>query len=237
VDRGKRNFIIFILIFVIATAVLSFVFWPFIRELRDPVYREGFSLWVEGLGWKGPLLLLGLQVLQVVVAVIPGEPVELLAGAAFGALGGLGLCLAGSSGASVLIFLVVKKFGAPFVEKFFHPRETGRFAFLRNAHKTSLVVFILFLIPGTPKDTLTYLAPLGRISLIRFILISTAARIPSVLSSTILGDSALRGDWTLFLLIFGCTALLGFAGIFFSDRIVNKLRGGASGELIDDDKR
>jgi uncharacterized membrane protein YdjX (TVP38/TMEM64 family) len=227
-EKGKRNLIIFAGVFVLLTAALSAAFWPLIRELRDPAYREGFSRWVEGLGWKGVLVILGIQVVQVVVAVIPGEPVELLAGAAYGAAGGLALCLAGSAAAGGLVFSIVRKFGAPPVERLFRASETGRFAFLKSTRKTSLVVFLLFLIPGTPKDTLNYLVPLGKISLGRFLLLSSAARIPSVLSSTILGDSALRGDWPLFALIFLCTAALGLTGILFSDKIMERLKGGAS---------
>ncbi|GHV69824.1 TVP38/TMEM64 family protein [Spirochaetia bacterium] len=225
-EKRKRNFIIFVILFCIITVVISVLFWPFISGLRDPGRREDIRLRIEASGWKGLLVILGIQILQVVVAVIPGEPVELLAGVIYGAAGGLALCLAGSTIASVVIFSLVRKFGAPLVEKFFRKDGAGRFAFLQNRRQTSLVVFILFLIPGTPKDTLTYLVPLGKISLARFIMLSSLARIPSILTSTAMGDQAIRGNWILLLMIFLFTAALGLAGILFSDKIINKLKGG-----------
>ncbi|MDR2483317.1 MAG: VTT domain-containing protein [Treponema sp.] len=220
----KMRFIVLLCIFVILTGALGLLFWPVFRELREPAHQEQFRRWIQGLGWKGVCALLGLQVLQVVVAVIPGEPVELLAGAAYGALGGLALCLAGSGAASGLIFTLVRRFGAPLAQKLISPRSSGRFAFLQNTRKTSLAVFTLFLIPGTPKDALTYLVPLSGMSLVRFLLISSLARVPSALSSTLMGNAAIRGRWKLLLLIFAAAAVTGLAGILFSDKIISKMR-------------
>ena len=220
----NRRFIVLLCIFALLTAALGLLFWPVFRELREPAYQEQFRRWIQGLGWKGVCALLGLQALQVVVAVIPGEPVELLAGAAYGALGGLALCLAGSGAASGLIFALVRRFGAPLAQRLISPRSSGRFAFLQNTQKTSLAVFILFLIPGTPKDTLTYLVPLSGMSLSRFLFISSLARVPSVLSSTLMGNAAIRGRWKLLLLVFAAAALTGLAGIVFSDRIISKMK-------------
>jgi uncharacterized membrane protein YdjX (TVP38/TMEM64 family) len=228
-ERDKRRLLIFIALLVVLTGALSVALWPFIRGLGEPAYREKFGVWVESLGWKGPLVILGIQIFQILVAVIPGEPVELLAGAAYGALGGLALCLAGSLIAQSLIFLMVRKFGAPLVERLFRAAGTGRFAFLKSAQKTSFAVFILFLIPGTPKDTLSYLVPLSPLGPGRFLLLSTLARIPSVLSSTTLGARAARGDWVVFLLVFLGIAALGIGGILFSGEVVNRLRGPRGG--------
>jgi uncharacterized membrane protein YdjX (TVP38/TMEM64 family) len=224
VEKSKRIAIIFTGLFVIATGVLAILFWPFIRQLEDPEYRERFSAWIKGLGLKGVAILLGLQVLQIVVAVIPGEAVELIAGAAYGAWGGLAICIVGCVFATLLIFRIVRRWGRPLVVRLFGAEKTGAWTFLEDVKKTRWVVFLLFLIPGTPKDMLSYIVPLSKLTALQFILISSFARIPSILTSTIMGDSMVRGNWVMFLLIFLITALTGFLGMQFRARIIRRVR-------------
>jgi uncharacterized membrane protein YdjX (TVP38/TMEM64 family) len=221
--RISRGFLVFLILFAALTALLCVLCWPLIRKLRDPGYREAFSAFIRGLGFKGLLIVLGVQVLQVFIAVIPGEPVELLAGAAYGALGGLGVCLLGCILASSLIFLLVRKFRFSPASLLAGRENLRAYRFLRDTPRITRVVFLLFLIPGTPKDMLTYLVPFSGLGTLQFIVVSSFARIPSIVSSTIMGDSLVEGNWTLFLGIFLCTAGLGFLGIIFRERIVARL--------------
>jgi uncharacterized membrane protein YdjX (TVP38/TMEM64 family) len=215
-----RPFLVLSIFFVLAAAGLTVLFWPFIRELNDPAYREAFSAWVAGLGPGGIFILLGLQILQIVVAVIPGGPVELIAGAAYGAWAGFGICAAGCVTASSLVFMVVRKFGLPLLRRFFGEKKIKHWKFLEDAKKTAMVVFVLFLVPGMPKDILTWFAPLSRLSLARFVIISVVARTPAMLSSTIMGDSMIQGDWVMVLVLFLVIGLAGAGGIQFRDKIV-----------------
>ena len=219
------RFIIFLILFLLLTGALGLIFWPLIKNLQNPEYREMFSAWVAGLGFKGVLILFGFQVLQIVVAVIPGGPVELIAGAAYGAWGGLLILELGCAVATVLIFSLVRKFGLPLVRRFFGDDAINTWGFLKDEKKTAMVTFILFLIPGVPKDTLTYLAPLSRLSLVQFTLISVIARFPAMFMSVVMGDAAIQGKWGMFFLLFGITALVGILGIQFRDRIIRKFRG------------
>ena len=221
-ERTKRLFIIFLLVFLLLTGVLGFVFWPLIKNLQDSEYREMFTVWVEGLGYKGILILFGLQILQVVVAVIPGGPVELIAGAAYGVWKGLFILEAGCAAATVIIFLVVRKFGKPLVIRFFGTDVANTWGILKDEKKTAFVTFIIFLIPGTPKDTLSYLVPLTKLSLVQFTIISVFARFPAMLSTTIMGDAVIQGNRLIFFLIFGLTALIGILGIQFRERIIRR---------------
>ena len=223
----RRRFIIFIVLFLIFTGILGLLFWPLIKNLQNTEYREKFAAWVKGLGYKGVFILFGLQILQVVVAVIPGGPMELIAGAAYGAWTGLLILIAGCAAATVIVFFLVRKFGRPLIIRFFGADVLNTWGFLKDEKKTALVTFILFLIPGTPKDTLTYLAPLTRLSLIQFTLISLLARLPAMLSAAVMGDSFMQGNWLVFLLVFGLTAAIGILGIQLKDRIVNRFAGNA----------
>jgi uncharacterized membrane protein YdjX (TVP38/TMEM64 family) len=158
------------------------------------------------------------------VAIIPGGPVEIVAGAAYGPWGGFAICVLGCLIASAGIFLTVRTFGAPLVKRLFGKELPDKYRFLTNSKKVSLALFLLYLIPGIPKDALTYIAPLGTIKLRRFILISNGARVPAILMSTMLGSSVLRGHWALILLLFGATALTGIAGLVYGERIADKFK-------------
>ena len=218
----KRRLIIFIILFVLVTCILGLIFWPLIRDLQNSEYREKFSAWVTGMGVWGVLVLLGIQVLQIVVAVIPGGPMELIAGAAYGPWIGLLILEAGCAIATMLVFFLVRKFGLPLVTRFFGSDAINTWGFLKDEKKTALVTFILFLIPGVPKDTLTYLAPLSRISLLQFTLISVFARFPAMFTSVVMGNAAMQGKWVVFLVLVALTAIIGILGIQFRDRIMRR---------------
>ena len=222
--KPALRLIIFVAAFFLLTGLLGLIFWPLIRNLQSPEYREMFSAWVAGLGFRGVLILFCIQMLQIIVAVIPGGPVQLIAGAAYGAWKGLLILETGCAAATLIVFFVVRKFGLPFVTRFFGADTINRWGFLSSEKKTALITFILFLIPGTPKDTLTYLAPLSRLSPVQFTIISVVARFPAILSSTAMGDAAMRGNKVLFFTVFGLTAIIGILGIQFKDRIISRIR-------------
>jgi uncharacterized membrane protein YdjX (TVP38/TMEM64 family) len=107
-EKGKIRLIILFAIFAVCAVTLTIVFWPFIRDLGNPEYREAFSLWVKGLAFGGVLILFGIHVLQIIVAVIPGGPVALIAGAAYGAWAGTAIIVAGCVFSSSIICLAVR---------------------------------------------------------------------------------------------------------------------------------
>ena len=176
---------------------------PLVREFRES--PETFRDYVKGHGLLGDLLMMGIMALQVIVALIPGEPFELGAGFVFGWFKGTLLCLLGAAAASTLVFLAVRKWGVKLVELFFPREKIERFSFLRNEKKLNLLVFMLFLIPGTPKDLITYLVGVTPMKLSHFLLLSTVARIPSVISSTITGSLTQRGSYTAAIITYAVT--------------------------------
>jgi uncharacterized membrane protein YdjX (TVP38/TMEM64 family) len=221
-EKLNRRFIIFLTLFFVLTGVLGIIFWPFIKNILNPEYRKMFSIWVAELGFRGIIILFGIQILQVVVSVIPGGPVELIAGAAYGAWFGLLIIESGCAAATVIIFFMVRKFGLPLINRFFGSDVLNTWGFLENEKKTALITFILFLIPGTPKDTLTYLAPLSSLSMIQFTLISVFARFPAVFLTTVMGDTAMQGNWAVFILVFSLTAVIGILSIHFKEYLVRR---------------
>lgn len=202
-------FVIFIL-FCIATGY--FVGVPMVRFAEEP---EQFRAWVASYGIWARLIFLGMVILQVVVAFIPGEPIELAAGYAFGFLEGSFLTLAGFLFGSLAVFLLVRRFGVKLVEVFFPKEKILRFSFLKNPKKTKTIAFLLMLIPGTPKDFLSYFAGLTPLTLKSWMLIVALARLPSLVTSTATGAAAGEKNYVLTAIMIGITLLLTVAGLYY----------------------
>ena len=207
-----------------ALALCTVLAMPWLKTLYDPAVRQKFTQWVDSLGLWGGAVMMGVQILQIIVAFLPGEPVELAAGALYGGLGGLVFCLGGCVLGSAAAFLLARRFGQPLLRRIFQEKTLARFAFLRDSRKLETVTFLLFLIPGTPKDMLTYLAGTTDIPLARFLILATFARIPSVITSTYIGSTALTGKWYVTLLLLGLTAAMGLAGILLREKVMNFCR-------------
>lgn len=219
-DKSTSKLIIGTVVFFAFMLTITLRVMPYINHLSDPVTQQRIKDWINSLGTGGWLLVLGVQVAQVVIAFIPGEPVEILSGILYGGVGGLLLCLLGCVIASSGIFFLSQKFGTPLVEKLFNKRKFDNFAFLKDSRKLEAIVFILFLIPGTPKDMLTYIVGTSPMKITQFLLISTFARIPSIISSTYIGYTMRQGEWGITILIFALTAAFGVLGIKYQDSII-----------------
>ncbi len=211
-----------IIIFIAVMGVLTIALWPYIKTLGTPEGREAFGEWVDGLGFGGWLVSLGIQLLQIFVAFIPGEPVELLLGYLWGPWLGMLTCLIGIFIGTLTIFMLVRRLGMRFVRKIVGTDDLTKYKFLKDKNKVELTVFILFFIPGTPKDALTYIAPIAPISPIKYLLIATFARIPSIITSTLLGDSIAEGDYLLAVIVFVITAVISVLGIVLGNKFVAK---------------
>ncbi len=211
-----------ILLIALSLAVAWFVGRPLIRHLKEP---EVFRQWVDSHGFAGKMAFLGICILHIVVAIIPGEPIELFAGYGFGFWQGTLMCEAGIVIGGVLVYAFVHRFGRRALNIFFTQEKIDSLRFLQNEQKLELWVFILFFIPGTPKDVMTWFVPLTRMKLGRFLLISGIARLPSVVTSTIGGNALGTGRLWFAVIVFAVTALISAAGVLIYRRIQQKKAG------------
>ena len=182
---------------------------PLIQFAGDP---ERFRAWVDSQSLWAPILFIGMIVLQIVVAVIPGEPLEIVAGYAFGALEGTLLCLIGAFVGRVMVFLLVRRFGTR-AEVFFPLDKLQSLKFLQNQRRLSFWVFFLFFLPGTPKDVLCYIVGLTQLPLRNWLLISAIAPIPSIVTSTIGGDALGMGNYGFAVFVFAITLAISGLGL------------------------
>lgn len=209
----KIVWIIAVLIFIAFMAAVSvFIGGPLVKFAEDP---EQFQDWVDSAGIWGRIIFVGMVVLQVVVAFIPGEPVEIAAGYAFGFWEGSLLTLAGFLIGSWLVFSLVRKFGVKLVEVFFPSKKIEEFGFLKNPKKTKIITFLLMLIPGTPKDFLSYFAGLTKLTQLEWLLIVAVARIPSLITSTLTGAAAGEENYILTVVLAVVTVAISIAGILY----------------------
>lgn len=171
----------------------------------------------------GILSLIIIMVLQNVIAIIPGEPLEICAGYAFGTIEGTLLCIAASVIGSVIVFLFVRTYGMRFVELFFDKEKLGRLKFLHNTQKLNLFVFIFTVIPGTPKDMMSYFVGLTSMKLSTWIFITAVGRIPSIITSTIGGDVIGKQKYITAVIVFAITLFISLAGIILYQYLCKKM--------------
>ena len=206
-----------LLAFIVTVAIV--IGKPLVGMLSHP---EEFQKGVDSHHLWGRLSFVGMMCLQVIFAIIPGEPMEIGAGYAFGSVEGTLLCLIGAAVGSSIIYLFTKKFGIKLVEAFISREKILSLSFIKNTKKLNLLIFILFFIPGTPKDVFTYFIGLTPMKLHIFLLISSVARIPSVIISTISGDALVSQNYGFAIAVFAITAVISAVGIFIYHKISKK---------------
>lgn len=192
---------------------------PLVRFAREP---ERFRAWVDEQGIRAPGLFIGMVILQIIVAVIPGEPLEIAGGYAFGALEGTLLCVLGAFLGRLMVFLLVRRFGTMAVEVFFPLEKLQSLRFLQNEKRLSFWAFLLFFLPGTPKDVLSYFMGLTKLPLRTWIFISLIAPLPSIITSTIGGNALGMGNYTFAVVVFASTLAISGIGIAAYRRICRK---------------
>lgn len=199
-----------LIVFVVAMLGLTAIAIPFIDSIKEP---EKFKEFINRFGAFGIVVMFFIQVAQIIVALIPGEVVEFMAGCMYGWFGGLLLCLLGIAVGQTAIFKLVKWLGKDFVEAAAGSKAMEKLKFLQDDKKLKFVIFFLFFIPGTPKDMITYIVPFTKIKLRDFILLTLVARIPSVVSSTYAGEALMENDIATLILAYGIIAVMSLLGI------------------------
>lgn len=211
-NKKTKIFKLTLLLVVISIMVAVAIYLiPVIKELGTPEGQVAFKEKINNSGFLGVLMLFGLQFAQIFLFIIPGEPIEILAGVCYGSLLGTVFIMISAAIISAFIYILVHKLGRKFIYDFVSKEKIEKIEnskVFQNPRTIRFLIFILFFIPGTPKDLLTYIAALLPIKPVEFIIISTIARFPSIISSTWAGASLLKGNWQFSLIIYGVTFLV-----------------------------
>jgi len=153
--------------------------------------------WVELWGPGAPLAYIGLQVLQVVIFALPGEVVQIAGGWLFGFWAGSLWSILGIALGSTAAFGLARFLGTSFVRRIAGHHALVRFEGMMAAPQFVGTLFFLFLIPGIPKDILCYVAGLSRVRYLAFLSLSSIARVPGILGSSLMGKALYQGEWLL----------------------------------------
>lgn len=199
--------LVVIIIFALAIAYLA----PVMKDLSTKEGKIAFKEKIDNLGVIGLLVLFLLEIAQIFFVVIPGEPLEVVAGMCYGNIGGTIFITISVLITTTIIFWLVRKYGKKLIYESFSKEKIDKIEnskILKNPQKVELIMILLFLIPGTPKDLLVYIGGLLPIKPLRFILISSFARFPSVISSTIAGASIVEGNIAVGAISYGVTFLI-----------------------------
>lgn len=188
----KTILLVGVLALIIALIIYLF---PIMKNLSTVEGQLAFKEKIQNAGFIGMLILFGLQLAQIFLIILPGEPLEIVAGMCYGGLWGTIFIMASACITSIAIYFLVRKYGRKFVYNFYNKEKIKKIEnskLFQNSKKIELIMFILFFLPGTPKDLMTYIGGLLPIKPSRFILIATFARFPSIVSSTLAGSSIMK---------------------------------------------
>ncbi len=235
----RQQILMIVCMSVLVCVVFCICWWfvnPMIRLAKEP---GSFRIYMQSKGSKGVFLFLLATFLQVIAAFIPGGPLEIAAGYTFGVLKGTLLCDIGMSAGSLAVFLLVRRFGMKLVGFFFPRDQIDSMKFLRTSGKSRFILFMLFLIPGTPKDFLTYFVGLTDMPLILWFLITFIGRFPSILLSSMSGGALESRNYAaaVIILILLCAAC-GAGALWYRRYLIRKnMEGSEKGSPDKNQKR
>ena len=201
--------------------IITIKVFPIFKNIATEEGRNTFKVNIENSGYQGVLMILGLMFTQMFFPILPGEPVELLAGMCFGTWGGLLVIYVGVFVTTLIIYFLVRKFGRDFIVTFISEEKLSKIQNSKtwsDRNKIRILLFLSFFIPGLPKDIFVYIGGLLPIKPIEFLLISTFARFPSIISSTIVGSNILYGNWIIILITYVITFSISGILLFILNR-------------------
>jgi uncharacterized membrane protein YdjX (TVP38/TMEM64 family) len=217
--------------------LLAALFTPIV-VFRNDIWRFFSSAntlkdWVAARGTIAPLLFIAIQAIQVIVFMIPGEVPQIAGGYLFGVWLGTLLSIAGILLGSAVSFLLARLLGVPFVHALFPKDRVERVERLLESRRSKAIFFLLFLIPGIPKDVLCYLAGLSPMKFPFFIAASFIGRLPGILGSAFIGSAAAEKRWVPAAIVLGAAVILFGVGYLARARIetwIERISGRKSGK-------
>jgi uncharacterized membrane protein YdjX (TVP38/TMEM64 family) len=212
--------IIFLLLMILAGVFLFFHFDLYTFFLD----REKVVTFVNSFGPLSVVIFIGLQVLQVIVAPIPGEVNGFIGGYLYGPLLGTIYSTIGLTIGSWLAFSLARWLGLPFVEKVINPKIIQKYDYFME-HRGMLITFILFVIPGFPKDALSYIIGLSHMKTTTFLAICTAGRLIGTIMLSVSGHCARNGQNVAVVALLGISALIVILAFYYHDELLSLVKG------------
>ena len=164
-----------------------------------------------------------LQILQVVFAPIPGEVTGIIGGYLYGPVLGTMYSTVGLTLGSWLAFILARFLGLPFVERAVKPEILQRYDYVME-HQGAVVSFVLFLIPGFPKDYLCYIMGLSHMKVWTFLVISTVGRLFGTILLSLSGSYARNNQYTGLLVLLSVSSVLALVAYLYREKLLEMIR-------------
>jgi uncharacterized membrane protein YdjX (TVP38/TMEM64 family) len=193
-----------------------------IRLYRDNAFlREAVASW----GWAAPIVFVVIQALQVLISPIPGEITGPVGGALFGTLWGVIYSTIGLSIGTMLCFLLGRIYGEPIVRPFLSEHHWTRMNFILET-EGAILCFIIYLMPGFPKDIVSYLFGISPIPFWVFAIVSTVGRVPGTWVSSYVGAHVAEQEFVYPLVLLALVVAVTVPIYYYRHRILGWFRGG-----------
>ncbi|MGN0592712.1 MAG: TVP38/TMEM64 family protein [Ruminococcus sp.] len=217
--KSKTKVIVLAVVVAVLFIGASIAFLPLVHALTTEEGQQAILEKVSGLGIFQYVIFFALQVLQIVIAVIPGGPIPLIGGMLFGEWMTLVICTAGCFLGTAIVYYLVQAVGKPVVNLFVSDEQLHTYKFLQNPKRLEIFVFLVFLCPGLPKDPLTYIVSLTNIKPMHLFLLTTIGRIPALAATIWLGGSIWDRNYKLVIILAAVMAVAAVFGYFIKKKI------------------
>lgn len=214
--------VVLLSLFLMILIYVSVEYGPVITHLVSQ--PEDFKQFILAYGSTSVLIFMLSQTIQVIIAAIPGELVQVAGGYIYGIWLGSLYSLLGIGIGSIIVFYIGRILGYPLLKTLISPARIERFSFFINSPRAEVIACVLFLIPGIPKDILTYLAGITPMQPLRFLIIAAVARFPGILISSYIGASIGAGQYVKVAVGSVVAIFLFLLGYFYKDKIIDKIK-------------
>lgn len=215
-----RNIIMAVIVFG-ALIFFSIKYTPQMLELISST--EKLRLFLLAYGQFGMMVFLGIQATHILIPIIPGEVVQIGGGYVYGTIVGSILLYIGMLIGTIIVFSISRLFGYPLVRIFVSKKKIKEFERISRSKKVEVILFILFLIPGVPKDILLYITGLMPVKAMKTIIMSTIARMPGVIGSAYIGANLLKKNYTIAITVATISIMMFIIGALFRKKLFTML--------------
>lgn len=210
-----------IILFIALAIFLIIKFYPVFNEIsKDEAARTEFVNKIRGYGHFSFFIIVGLQVLQIILMIIPSGPIVMVSGLLFTPFVAFLACIIGQTIGSIIVYILVKLLGYKFLALFVNPKKITESKLLCNETRTKVLMFGYYLIPALPKDIIAFVAPFTKVNLLDFTLITLIGRTPMTLITIYMGASLFEGNLILTLILGGISLIFAILCFIFNNKIV-----------------
>lgn len=218
----KVSLVFKLIIFAVILIGIPLYIWFYQPQLLEDFSSiKSIESWLMKYKTAGGFVYLGMQVIQIIICIIPGQALQFAVGYIYGFWIGIILSIVGAVLGSVIVYYIARFLGKDAVHIFFGERKVTEMIDNMNSRKGLVITFIIFLIPGIPKDICSYAAGLSDLKLKPYLIVSLIARIPGMAGSLLIGHQIHTEEYTSAIIIVVVAVVLFLLGMIYRKQVIN----------------